>query len=380
MNVGLVLTGGGARAAYQAGVLKAISELARARKTSPFRTIAGISAGSINAAYLAARSQDFSVGADAACKLWGGLHSEDILKTGVVSLSRLGIGWIRDLSLGGAFQGSRSTYLLDTEPLRTLLGREVDFQAIEKNIQSGILHGLAVSTTHYKTGTAITYFDTNQPTEPWVRSSRLGKQAKIRLEHVLASASIPVLFQPVRIADSFYGDGSIRLRAPLSPVIHLGADRILAIGIRYFRPEDMTLELNESARMPQITIADIAGVMLNAAFMDTLESDVERLERINSTVSLLTEEGRARHPHHLRNIPLLVIRPSQDLGAFAIGQFKRFPTMLKHLFKGVGASEERGWDLLSYLAFDTAYTTPLLELGHSDAMKRKSEIVEFLEV
>lgn len=378
-NVGLVLTGGGARAAYQAGVLQGISEICPAGAT-PLRTITGISAGSINAAFLAARATDFRQATQAACGLWEGLQMGDILKTDVVSLSRLGIRWMRDLSLGGAFGGTRSTFLLDTNPLGTLLHREVDFASIAENIKNRVLDGVAVSATHYKTGTAITYFDSAHPVEQWVRSSRLGKRAELSLNHVLASASIPVLFQPVRIGDSFYGDGSIRLRAPLSPAIHLGADKVLAIGIRYFRPEDSTLELNETSRMDHITISDIAGVMLNAAFMDTLESDVERLERINATVALLSDENRKKHPHKLRYIPLLVIRPSKDLGTFAKGQFQHFPAMLKHLLKGVGASEERGSDLLSYLAFDGKYTKPVIELGYSDAMARKQEIIEFLEV
>jgi NTE family protein len=378
-NIGLVLTGGGARAAYQAGVLRGISELCPPGP-GPLRTITGISAGSINAAFLASRARDFRQAAHAACGLWETLHMEAILKTDVVSLSRLGIGWIRDLSMGGAFRGTRSTFLLDTAPLRDLLKKEIDFAEIRANIKSGVLHGMAVSATHYKTGTAITFFEADHGVEPWVRSSRIGKEAPIELDHILASAAIPVLFQPVRLEESYYGDGSIRLRAPLSPAIHLGSDKILAIGIRYYRPEDMTLELNESAKMEHITVSDIAGVMLNAAFMDTLESDVERLERINTTISLLTAEGRAKHPHKLRIIPLLSIRPSKDLGAFAKGQFQRFPTMLKHLLRGIGASEERGWDLLSYLSFDGAYTRPVMELGYSDALARKSEIIDFLEV
>jgi NTE family protein len=378
-NIGLVLTGGGARAAYQAGALCAIGELCRAGP-GPLRTITGISAGAINSTYIAARAQDFRAATQAAYELWRKLRTEDVVRTDALSLSRLGARWIRDLSMGGVIHGSRATYLLDTGPLRELIRREIDFEAVRANVLNGTLHGVAVSATHYKTGTAITYFEGDHPVEPWVRSSRLGKRAPITLDHVLASAAIPVLFKPVRIEDSFYGDGSIRLRAPLSPAIHLGADKVLAVGIRYFRPEAMTEELNSNASMEQINMADIAGIMLNAAFIDTLESDVERLERINTTVGLLSAEGIAKHPAKLRVIPLLVLRPSKDLGNLARGQFTHFSTMLKHLLRGIGASEERGSDFMSYLAFDAAYTGPLLELGYSDTMARKNEIIDFLEV
>jgi NTE family protein len=377
-NLGLVLTGGGARAAYQAGVLHGISELVPEGSPIPFRSIAGISAGAINAAFLAARATDFRAGSRHACALWSELRSDRILSTDLASVGKLAAGWMRDLGLGGAFRGSRSTFLLGTSPLTRLLQDQIDFLAIERHLRDGVLHGVAISATHYKTGTAISFFEGDPAIENWVRSSRLGKRARLTLQHVLASASIPVLFQPVRLEDSFYGDGSIRLRAPLSPAIHLGAEKILAIGIRYYRPEDDTRELNEVSSMEKITVADIAGVMLNATFMDALESDVERLERINQTIALLTEENRLKHPHKLRTIPILTIRPSRDLGSFASEQFSRFPAMLRHLLKGIGASDESGWDLLSYLAFDSTYTQRLLELGYEDAMARRQEIREFL--
>ncbi len=378
-EIGLVLTGGGARAAYQLGVIKAISEILGDRcEISPFQSIGGISAGAINSCFLAAKAGCFREGVEDAYQLWQDLRAEDILKTDVVSLTRLAARWMRDLGLGGVLKGTRSTHLLDTQPLRAMLEKRIDFKAIRRNIEAGILHGVGVTATNYRTGTAITFFDGHPSIEPWVRSSRLGARAELTLDHVLASASIPILFQPVRIQDTYYGDGSIRLRAPLSPVIHMGVRKVLAVGIRYLRPVDLTLELNVVTDMPQISIADIAGVMLNAAFMDSLESDVERMERINQTISLMAEEHRRQHPHKLRQIPLLVIRPSQDLGGFASEQFKHFPAMLRYLLKGIGASEKKGWDLLSYLAFDRAYTAKLLELGRADAFARRDEIVSFL--
>lgn len=378
-NVGLVLTGGGARAAYQMGVMRGIADVLGDRcETSPFQSIAGISAGAINACFLASKASCFREGVRAGFELWEGLRAEAILKTDVASLTRLAARWMRDLSLGGVFSNSHSTFLLDTDPLRRLLSERIDFDSIRQNIANHLLQGVGVTATNYRTGTAITFFEGDPSLEPWVRSARMGQRAAITLDHVLASAAIPILFRPVRLQDSFFGDGSIRLRSPLSPVIHMGAERIIAIGIRYLRPEELTREINVTPSMDQISVADIAGVMLNAAFMDSLESDIERLERINQTIALLTEERRIQHPHKLRKIPLLVIRPSQDLGTLASEQFQRFPLMLRYLLRGIGASNQKGWDLLSYLAFDQTYTRQLLELGQADALAHREEIARFL--
>lgn len=374
-SCGLVLTGGGARAAYQAGALRAIAEIAPAR---PFGVMAGISAGSINASFLAARADDFAQAARDACDLWQKLSSEEILDTRLLSLGRLGFGWLRDIALGRAYHGTRATHLLDTGPLQRLLTREIDFSAIPRHIRAGHLRGLAISATHYGTGTSVTFFDGAPDIEPWVRSSRLGKRAELRLDHVLASAAIPILFAPVRLEGAFYGDGSIRLRTPLSSVIHLGAQKVLAIGIRCYRPEEATAELHRTEQMSKVTVADIAGVMLNASFMDTLESDVERLERINTTLSLMDPATLARAHYPLRHVPAFVLRPSRDLGSLAQAQFRHFPLVLRHLLNGIGASEARGADLLSYLAFDAAYTRVLTELGYEDAMRRRRELEEFL--
>lgn len=377
MNFGLVLTGGGARAAYQAGVMKGISSILGAEHGNPFQVITGISAGAINAAYLASRASQFTLGSEACFELWRNLKPQNVIHTDVLTMSRLGARWLRNLSLGGASPLNRATHLMDASPLGAFLQEKIDFASIGENIRNRSIHGFSVSATNYRTGTAVSFFEGDDSIEPWVRSSRIGRRSAITPAHVLASSSIPLVFEPVRLEDSYYGDGGIRLRTPLSPAIHLGSDRIVAIGIRYFRPEDMTLELNEAARMADIAIADIAGVMLNAAFMDSLESDVERLERINQTLTFMPEAQRLAHPGKLRIIPLLVIRPSQDLARLASDQFRKFPRMLRHLLRGIGASEERGWDLLSYLGFDSSYTTQLLELGEADAQAKKAEILEF---
>ncbi len=378
-HIGLVLTGGGARTAYQTGVLKGIAEIlaGSSRITSPFSILVGTSAGAINSSLLAAKAENFQDAINYLCQLWGELQTDQVVRSDFASLGALGIRWIRDLSLGGMLGQSQSTYLLDAQPLRHFLAERIDFDAIKTNLNANTLRGLAVTATNYHSGTTVTFFDGVPEIQPWVRKFRLGQRSELTLKHVLASAAIPIFFPPVRLYESYYGDGCVRMTTPLSPAIHLGADRILAIGIRHQRPEDMTQEINQQSTMSQISLADIAGVMLNAAFLDALDADIERMHRINITVSLLSERAREQHPYKLRDIPLLAIRPSQDLGTLASEQFERFPAMLRYLLKGIGASSAKGWDLLSYLAFDKAYTQRLIELGYGDALAQHDEIKQF---
>jgi NTE family protein len=200
---------------------------------------------------------------------------------------------------------------------------------------------------------------------------------KLRLDHVLASAAIPILFKPISIDGAYYGDGSVRLRAPLSPAIHMGAEKILTIGIRFERPDSDAVARHDRYKMDQVSLVEIAGTMMNGAFMDGLESDIERLQRINRTVSMIPKESWTGKAEPLRSIPILVLKPSKDLGSLAARQFNEFPFMIRHLLKGIGASAKTGSDLLSYLAFDSTYTKLLLDLGHADTMARRIEIEEF---
>ncbi|MDB4986209.1 MAG: Patatin, partial [Myxococcaceae bacterium] len=225
----------------------------------------------------------------------------------------------------------------------------------------------------------------------------------LTVPHVLASSAIPMFFPPVDIDGAWFGDGCVRLSAPLSPAIHMGAQRVVAIGIRYARTPQETDALNSPTNLgrsmapplsrggprsrrsvveiagprPRPTISEISGVLLNAIFLDSLDSDVERMERINATLSLLTEEQHTRMRYPLRSIPLLVLRPSRDLGSLAIEQYRRFPRTLRHLLRGIGASGESGWDLVSYLAFEPAYIERLMELGYDDTHARGREVAAF---
>ncbi|MBC7397369.1 MAG: patatin-like phospholipase family protein, partial [Bdellovibrionales bacterium] len=205
-----------------------------------------------------------------------------------------------------------------------------------------------------------------------------GIRTPLSVEHVMASSAIPVFFPPVKLEGAPYGDGCIRLTSPVSPAIHLGSDRIIAVGVRYLRSHTQTIEINQTVKRDDLTIAEIGGVLLNAVFLDSLETDIERMERINSTLSHLTPEVLAKMPNQLKQIPILTLRPSQDLGQLARGTLKEFPTLIRFLLKRVGAKEDKGWDLLSYLAFEKGYTTQLINLGYDDTIRKKEAVLEFM--
>ncbi len=376
-NIALVLGGGGARAAYQVGVLRALVEILGPRR-SPFNILTGLSAGAVNCAALGAGVGDFGGTVERLARTWLSLAPDSVYRTDVTSLTGLGMRWLKDLTTGGVLGAGRSHALLDTTPLRALVAREIDLSGLPAHFASGALRGLAVSATNYLTGTTVTFFDGVQALAPWARHNRISMRAALTIDHVLASMAIPVFFPPVHVDGRMFGDGGIRMTAPLSPAIHLGADRILAVGIRYYRSTDQVLALNQESRADNVTIAQIGGVLLNALFLDSLDNDLERLNRINRTLALIPEDVRRRHPDALRPIPALVLRPSQDLGHLAADQYERFPGMLRHLLRGIGATGDSGWDLVSYLAFQPAYIERLIDLGYNDALGQRDEIEAFI--
>jgi len=372
---GLVLTGGGARAAYQVGALRALAELTSSR--SPFQILAGASAGAINSTGLAIHGDDFRAGVAHLMATWRSLTPDQVYRTDFGSLLAIGARWMGQLSGGGVLRANNVNALLDTTPLRRLLERALPTEGIRAHIDSGALRGVAVTATSYHSGTAMTFFDGASDIRPWLRSSRLGVREAMSVAHVLASSAIPMFFPPIEIEGTWFGDGCVRLSAPLSPAIHLGAERLVAIGIRYARTPEETNALNQTGPRPNPTVSEISGVLLNAIFLDSLDSDVERMLRINATLSLLTLDQHVQLKHPLRRIPLLVLRPSCDLGSLAVEQYKRFPKTLRHLLRGIGAAGESGWDLVSYLAFEPAYIERLMELGYDDTRARRDDVDAF---
>lgn len=373
-DVGLVLTGGGARAAYQVGVLHALSEIVAGLPT-PFRILTGISAGAVNAGFLAASDEDFAPTARRLRDVWLSLTPDRIYRTDTRRLVTIGSRWIRELSGGGLFGRGRINFLLDASPLRDLAAEVAPIGRLARHFESGRLRGVAVTATSYATSVAVTFYDGAPDIQPWVRSTRIGVRETLKVDHVMASAAIPIFFPPVRIRGAFYGDGCVRMTAPLSPAIHLGADKLVAVSARHWRsPEEL---VPGRARRGALSPSEIAGVLMNAVFMDSLEGDVERLERMNHTVSLVPPVERPKLPHPLRAIPVLLLRPTRDLGRLAEDQYQRFPRMLRYFLRGIGANAGSGSDLLSYLAFEPVYVGRLLELGYEDTRARRREIEAF---
>lgn len=377
-KVGLVLTGGGARAAYQVGALSAISEIVPDIPT-PFKVITGVSAGAINGSYLAsAPNGSIHESSMHLMETWSNLTVEDVFKTDTVSFLGIGLRFAKEVGFGSSRKLPQSTHLLNTEPLKDLLSQKINFNILSENIRNGLVSGFAITATNYRSGTAITFYDTHEPIQDWIRSTRISRRTKVEVEHIMASAAIPIFFPPIAVEGSYYGDGCVRLNSPMSPAIHLGADKILAIGVRHPRSNEAVIDLNQQ-QMTSVALAEVLGVMLNSIFLDSLNSDLERMSRINRTIKLLNE-GRVaplKSPDGLKHIPILTILPSRDLGSLASDQFVNFPKILKHLLKTIGAHDQKGWELLSYLAFEGSYTKLLIELGYQDAMNMKQEIQAF---
>jgi NTE family protein len=378
-NVGLVLTGGGARAAYQVGAIRAFAEVVGPGAV-PFDILAGISAGAINAVGLATAADDFPRAAERLTSTWAGLTPDRVFRTGALRLARIGSRWLRDLSTGGLVGKTGINFLLDPAPLRALIQEELPIGRMRRHVRAGRLHGVAVSATNYNTGNGVTFFEAAADIQPWTRSTRVGVRARITADHVMASAAIPVFFPPVPINGAFFGDGCVRMHYPMSPAIHLGADRIVAISQRYLQPpaESEAREARSSA--PIMPMSEIAGVLLNAVFLDSLDSDLERLQRINRTLQLVPRSKLEAGALDVRPLPALVLRPSQDLGKLAADEYHRFPGMLRYLLKGIGATGHAGEDLLSYLAFEPIYVRRVMDLGYADTIARRDEIADFLQV
>ncbi len=372
-ELALVLSGGGARAAYQAGFLR---YLARQDPDLAPAILTGVSAGAINAAYLAAHEGQFLEKVQHLCDLWTGLRIEDVFDADASSLALSTLRWALRLVSGGSHSAPITKSLVDTDPLRRLLRRVLNaddgiLSGIDRNLARGALKAVALTASSYTTGQSITWVQGRELTT-WERAQRKSLHGRLTVEHVLASSSLPLFFPAIKIDDAWYGDGGIRLTAPLSPAVHLGADRILAISTRYKRTEvEADRPLIDGYPPP----AQVAGLMLNAIFLDLFDGDAQRLDRINHLVDQLTPEQSAP----LRHVDLLVLRPSEDLGRVA-NQFEtRLPPALRFMTRGLGTRETRSNDLLSLIMFQEDYLEHLLALGERDAEARSDEIAAFLQ-
>ena len=366
----LNLSGGGARGAYQAGVLCGISDYIK--EDFPFQVITGVSAGAINAAPLAASTRSFKEECTMLADTWRKLKTESIFNINIGSLSWSMMRWMWMLTSGQS--SSEVKALFNTTPLSRFLRSNFNPEGIQTNINVGRLKALGVTTTCYNSGETITFVQGCPELKTWKRVRRLAIKAKIDIDHIMASAALPILFPAIPISGGYYGDGSIRQYSPLSPAIHLGADKILVISLHYNQtPSRSQHYANPSYPTP----AQILGMILHGVFLDALDNDVERLERINASV----KQGQMTHPikHALRPIELLKISPSVDLGRLAYDYRKLLPYTIRQMTKGLGSSSTESSDFMSFLLFERPYLEKLLDLGYNDAKAHIDNIKKFFE-
>ena len=369
---GLVLSGGGARGAYQAGVLKGLATIHREfPEFNPFRVITGISSGAVNTAYFAACTADFTIAADRLCHIWENLKPGNIFKVDNVSLLGNGARLIRTLMFGGKGKSSirhRQVALLNTEPSRDLFAKNIDFTGIQKNIEAGRIDALALTAIDYQSSIGVTFMQAREDIPTWTRSDRFSVRAKIGVEHVMASAAIPIFFPSVQVGGRFFGDGCLRNRAPLSPAIKLGATKLLVIGVRKGFSDKPNLE--EAA--PEPGIGRILNALINSVLLDGMEMDLERMLRVNETLAHFEEEQRENV--RLRPIDFVHIKPTQDIAEIAKSERIHLPRGVRYLLSGLGTAEETS-DIVSYLLFEGSFCKKLVALGYQDCLKRKDEIL-----
>lgn len=371
---GLVLSGGGARGAYQVGVLAAIADIAKASQVEqPFDIYTGVSAGAINATFLAAEANDFSAAAKDLVDLWSQLTSDKVFYSDLGSIGKIGVKWMKSVSIGGITGPTPGQALLDTTPLHELIRAKLPFENIQKHLDEGVFKCLAITALDYHTSTAVTFVQGDPSLPEWQKSRRHSEKARITAEHVLGSASIPLLFPPVGVGDRFFGDGCIRNSAPCSPSIYLGAQKLMVIGVRTQTPTAYDHHVLQSHRAP--SVGRVLNVLLNSVMLDGIEVDIDRLGRINTLIERIPAELHEKIPY--RKVDFVWISPSMDIGEIARQKHMKLPPLIRYLLKGLGSIDDAS-EIVSYLLFDPSFCTDLIEIGYEDGMRKKEEIRRFL--
>ena len=366
-KVAIVLSGGGARAAYQAGVLRAIAEWSTARTPSPFGVVSGTSAGAINALAIAAGAQDLRGATKRLCGLWSNLYAHDIYRTDAVSLAGSGGRWLA--SFVPAWRHRRPASLLDNAPLHAFLRRVVPLGAVQGAVDAGLLDALAVTAMSYRSGMSVTFCEGRPDIALWSRSQRIGVRATIGVAHLLGSSAIPFVFPPAPIDGDYYGDGSVRQVAPTSPALHLGADRILVVGAAR-----TTVRPDAPASAAPPSMAQIGSQVLASIFTDSLGTDLEKVRLVNSAVRQIPLDVLGKSPIPLRDVGLATLTPSVPLEDIALDYVDELPRTIRVLLHGVGGTHPGGAGLLSYLLFSPGYCKALMALGRADARTKRAEI------
>jgi len=370
----LVLPGGGARGAFQVGVLKALAEALPPGCNNPFPIISGTSAGAINSIVLASKARRFRVAAAELERVWGHFHSGQVYRSDSLTMLKSSLHWLAATVLGGFIVGTPRS-LLDNSPLRALLSRNIRFPRIQASIDSGHLHAVAITAAGYGSSRSTSFFQAARGTREWSRTRRAGLRRSLNLDHLMASIAVPMIFPPVSIDGEYFGDGAMRQATPLSPAIHLGADRILVIGVRDETGHPST---DPHAQQTFPSFGQIAGYMLDTLFMDGLYSDLERMTRINQLIDAVPEDSRSGALTRMRPIDTMIVVPSKDLQAIAYRHRRAMPLAVRGLLRGIGGRDSSENRLLSFLLFEQAYTRELIALGYNDALSVIDQLLDFV--
>ena len=372
MKSALILSGGGARAAYQVGVLKAIAELLPATGHNPFQIICGTSSGAINAAKLAVEADDFHLAVDNLVKLWSNLESASIHEVGFTELMGSTLKLLASFFNSGIAAG-RPLSLFDNSPLEQLISEQIAIERLPAMIESGYLEALCITALGYTSGQSISFFQAGEHIQPWQTGRRLGARCSFTHKHLLASAALPAIFPPVKINREYFGDGAIRQTAPMSPALHMGANKLLVIGVsgnRRVSPRRVNQE-----RPP--SLAMVLGQLLNSAFIDSLEEDVEMMTRFNRFIALMNDAERTELK--VKAVDALVIKPSIEFDQIAAEYLHCLPLSMRVFLRTIGATRRGGGSsLASYILFESEYCNRLIECGYADAMEQSETIRKFV--
>ena len=374
-KIGLILPGGGARAAYQVGVLKAISTILHNGTQFPFKVISGTSAGSINAALLASEANKFHQSSIAhLIDVWANFKVNQVYRTDPLTMLRSSILWSLTIISGGVLISNPKS-LLDNRPLRKLINKHIRFSNIEENLNQSNFESLAITSASYKSRKSCTFFQSSSVSTNWQRFLREGKATKINLDHLMASVALPLIFPAVQIENEYYGDGAMRQATPLSPAIRLGAEKLFIISTHETGERLPTSDYHN--RYP--SFEKIAGYTLDALFADGLQSDIERLDRINQIIKNTKDVEIKTDKKLMKHLDYLIIAPSEDLNDLAQKHYKCLPLTIRALLRGLGFSKDTKSEMLSFLLFESPYTQELIELGYRDGIRKKEEIINFIE-
>ncbi|SEK32533.1 patatin-like phospholipase family protein [Nitrosovibrio tenuis] len=368
-----MLTGGGARAAYQVGVLQAISAMLPKRTRNPFPVICGTSAGAFNAASLALSARNFHEGVRRLSSVWENAHVNQAYRSDPIGVYGNAARWLTSLLFGSPNKRSAAS-LLDSSPLAQTLERSLPLHGIQKSIKAGALYALGITAWGYTSGQSVTFYQGVDSIVPWKRERRIGIPSRIGIEHLMASSAIPLLFPAIRLNREYFGDGSMRQLAPLSPALHLGAERVLVIGVR--KTIDTLPERVKVDSYP--TLAQIGGHVMGSIFLDSLYVDLERLHRINNTIRMIPDETMKNSTMSLRQVESMVISPSVEINKIAEQHAHTLPRAISLFYRSIGAMRRDGSALLSYVLFEESFCRALIELGYQDTLPRRSEILQFI--